>query len=115
MTPHEFLHARILDPNGIRVASWRKLKDGTRPLPTGASLTAANWARYGEFVRERVAEFAESFAGSSANSRYGVGWWLAPPGVPADLFYASGSGGQAMYVVPSLEARRRSIRRGRFV
>jgi CubicO group peptidase (beta-lactamase class C family) len=30
-----------------------------------------------------------------------LGWWLAPASAPRDAFYASGSGGQAMYVVPS--------------
>jgi CubicO group peptidase (beta-lactamase class C family) len=30
-------------------------------------------------------------------------WWLAPPGAPPDVFYASGSGGQAMYVAPSAD------------
>ena len=101
MTPHEYLHARVLDPNGIRVHSWRTLKDGTHPLPTGAFLTAQDWARYGAFVAQHAADFAECFRGSPANPRYGLCWWLAPPNAPADLFYASGSGGQAMYVVPS--------------
>jgi CubicO group peptidase (beta-lactamase class C family) len=101
LTPHEYLHDRILKPNGIEVASWRVLKDGTRPLPTGAFLTAANWARYGAFIARNAGEFAECFQGSQANPRYGLGWWLAPASAPADLVYASGSGGQAMYVVPS--------------
>ncbi len=43
----------------------------------------------------------ECFQGSRANPRYGLAWWLAPPDAPDDLIYASGSGGQAMYVVPS--------------
>lgn len=101
MTPHDFLHARILEPNAVTVASWRTLKDGTHPLPTGAFLTARNWARYGEFVAHRAAEYAECFKGTNANPRYGLCWWLAPPAAPPDLVYASGSGGQAMYVVPS--------------
>jgi CubicO group peptidase (beta-lactamase class C family) len=101
MTPHDFLHARVLDPNQIKVASWRKLKDGTQPLPTGAFLTARNWLRYGEFVTQHAKEFAECFAGSSANPRYGLGWWLAFPKMPQDLAYASGSGGQGLYVIPS--------------
>lgn len=101
MTPHEYLHARILDPAGIEVASWRTLKDGTHPLPTGAFLTARNWARYGTHVLAHYGEYAECFTGTSANPRYGLGWWLATPGAPEDLFYASGSGGQALYVVPS--------------
>jgi CubicO group peptidase (beta-lactamase class C family) len=103
MTPHEYLHARVLDPNGIAIGSWRTLKDGTQPLPTGAFLTAANWARYGAFVARHASDFAQCFQGSDANPRYGLGWWLAQPGVPRDLFYASGSGGQAMYVLPSQE------------
>jgi len=101
MTPHDFLHARILQPNGVIVASWRKLKDGTHPLPTGAFLTARNWARYGEFVARNAGEYAECFMGTQANPRYGLCWWLAPPGAPPDLIYASGSGGQAMYIRPS--------------
>lgn len=101
MTPHEYLHARILDPNGIEVSSWRTLKDGTQPLPTGAFLTAQNWLRYGEFVAKHWRDYAECFSGSSPNPRYGLGWWLAPPNAPADLAYASGSGGQAMYLSPS--------------
>jgi CubicO group peptidase (beta-lactamase class C family) len=57
--------------------------------------------RYGEFVARRANEYAECFIGTPANPRYGLCWWLAPSGAPADLFYASGSGGQAMYVAPS--------------
>jgi CubicO group peptidase (beta-lactamase class C family) len=101
LTPHEYLRDRILQPGGIELSSWRVLKDGTQPLPTGAFLTAANWAHYGAFVSHRAGDFAECFRGSHANPRYGLGWWLAPPGAPKDLVYASGSGGQAMYVVPS--------------
>lgn len=101
LTPHDYLRERILKPNGVEIASWRVLKDGTQPLPTGAFLTAANWARYGAFVARSASEFSECFQGSHANPRYGMGWWLAPPGAPKDLVYASGSGGQAMYVVPS--------------
>lgn len=101
MTPHDYLRERVLEPNAIAVASWRRLKDGTNPLPTGAFLTAANWARYGAFIARQSADFAQAFVGSTANPRYGLCWWLAPPGAPGGLVYASGSGGQAMYVLPS--------------
>ena len=103
MTPHEYLRDRVLEPAGVEVSSWRVLKDGTQPLPTGAFVTPENWARYGAFVITHAAQFAECFQGSRANPRYGLAWWLAPPGAPADLAYASGSGGQAMYVVPSMQ------------
>jgi CubicO group peptidase (beta-lactamase class C family) len=101
LTPHDYLRRRVLDGAGVDVASWRTLKDGTHPLPTGAFLTARNWTAYGAFVAQHSRDFDECFHGSRANPRYGLAWWLAPAGAPDDLAYASGSGGQAMYVVPS--------------
>ena len=99
LTPHAYLRERILDPIGCDIASWRVLRDGTHPLPTGAFLTAASWARYG--VSMTADDRAECLRGSAANPRYGLGWWLSPLPEEPDLFYASGSGGQAMYVFPS--------------
>ena len=103
MTPHEYLRERVLQPAGVEVASWRKLADGTQPLPTGAFLTARNWHNYGTYVLAHRDELAECFRGTDANPRYGLCWWLAPPGATPDTVYASGSGGQALYVIPSLE------------
>jgi len=103
LTPHEFLRERVLEPAGVEIASWRKLADGTQPLPTGAFLTARNWHHYGAYILARRNEFIECFKGTAANSRYGLCWWLAPPGALADTVYASGSGGQALYVIPSLQ------------
>jgi CubicO group peptidase (beta-lactamase class C family) len=102
-TPHEYLRERVLEPAAVRVAFWRKLSDGTQPLPTGASLTPDDWLAYGRFVTRERATLAQCFVGSNANARYGLGWWLRLPGTPSDLFYASGSGGQGLYVVPSLD------------
>lgn len=102
-TPHEYLQRRVLDPIGARIAKWRTLADGTHPLPTGAFLAPEEWVKYGRFVCERHDEFAVCFQGSAANPGYGLGWWLGAPQAPADLFYASGAGGQAMYVIPSMQ------------
>ena len=110
-TPHAYLRERILDPIGCDVSSWRSLKDGTQPLPTGAFLAARAWSAYGGFIAAggrvggrrliSAAAFASCFAGSEANPRYGLGWWLSPLPVDLpDLAYASGSGGQALYVFP---------------
>jgi len=101
LTPQAYLRERVLEPIGAHVASWRTLKDGTQPLPTGAFVAAAQWAAYGRFVLEQRGRFAECFEGSAANARYGLGWWLSPLASEPDLAYASGSGGQAMYLVPS--------------
>ena len=114
LTPHAFLRERILNPIGLRVGAWRSLKDGTQPLPTGAFLTAREWLKLGLLVRDRgtwekktivpAAALARCFNGSRANPRYGLCWWLSPlPPVP-DVAYASGSGGQALYVIPSADA-----------
>lgn len=102
LTPHEYLHARVLDRAGVRVGKWRELSDGTHPLPTGAFLSAASWLAFGRFVIARRAALGPCFEGSAVNARYGLGWWLRARGAPDDLVYASGSAGQALYLVPSL-------------
>ncbi len=103
LTPHEYLRTRVLDPACVSIGRWRTLTDGTEPLPTGASLSAGNWLAFGRFVNARRAALDECFRGSAANARYGLGWWLGASGAPADLAYASGSAGQALYLVPSLD------------
>ncbi len=113
-TPHDYLRERLLEPIGLQIASWRKLKDGTHPLPTGAFLTAREWLKFGTLVRDRgrrdgaeivrEGSLATIFIGSAANPRYGLGWWLSPLPQHPDVAYASGAGGQAMYVVPSQDA-----------
>jgi len=113
-TPHDALRERILEPIGLRVASWRTLKDGTHPLPTGAFVTAREWLKFGTLVRHGgrldgaavvdAGSLAACFRGSAPNPRYGLGWWLSPLPAHPDVVYASGAGGQAMYVVPSLDA-----------
>ncbi|MGA2395958.1 MAG: serine hydrolase [Candidatus Lustribacter sp.] len=110
-SPHDYLRKRLLDPIGMHVASWRLLADGTQPLPTGAFVTAREWAKYGRFVVDgarwsgkplvRETSLAACFMGSSANPRYGLGWWLRPIETPPGIVHASGSGGQAMYLIPS--------------
>jgi CubicO group peptidase (beta-lactamase class C family) len=114
LSPNGYLRTRILDPIGLHVGRWRELKDGTHPLPTGAFLAAREWLKYGLLIRDRgawkkktvvsPAALTPCFTGSLANPRYGLGWWLSPlPAVP-DVVYASGAGGQALYVVPSENA-----------
>jgi CubicO group peptidase (beta-lactamase class C family) len=100
-TPHEYLRRRVLEPAGVSVGAWRALADGTNPLPTGASLSAESWLAYGRYVLSKRTALAQCFDGTPANRRYGLGWWLGSKGAPDDLFYASGSGGQGLYVAPS--------------
>ncbi len=120
-----YLRERILDPIGLRIGSWRTLKDGTQPLPTGAFVTAREWRKFGVLVRDGGtwekktivprAALARCFTGSDANPRYGLGWWLSPLPKHPDVVYASGAGGQAMYVIPSAGRGGGEVRRLRVV
>jgi CubicO group peptidase (beta-lactamase class C family) len=101
LTPQEYLCTHVLDPAHVSVENWRTLADGSITMPTGAQLTPRNWLAYGTYVLHNRHEYAQAFVGSAVNPRYGLGWWLGSAGAPSDLFYASGSGGQALYVIPS--------------
>jgi CubicO group peptidase (beta-lactamase class C family) len=103
LTPQAFLRERVLERAGVRVVSWRSLSDGSQPLPTGASLRADDWLAYGRFVIAGRGALKACFEGSSANARYGLGWWLGTRGARGDLVYASGSAGQALYLAASLD------------
>ncbi len=103
LTPHAYLAQTILVPARVEIGTWRTLKDGAHPLPTGAALTARAWLAYGRFVMRHRDAYAEAFIGSKPNPRYGLCWWLGAAGAPNDCVYASGSGGQAMYLVPSAD------------
>jgi CubicO group peptidase (beta-lactamase class C family) len=81
-----YLQARILDPLDITPAQWNRGRDGNPQLPSGADLTARDWARFGEFILEGgavdgkllvdEAAFAAMFEGSAVNPGYGLTWWL---------------------------------------
>src|SRR5271165_2591193 len=85
-TPHAYLRERILDPLGLRIGSWRKLKDGSEPLPTGAFVAASEWLKYGALLADggtwRNAPLVPQsalqacFEGSAVNPRYGLTFWL---------------------------------------
>lgn len=118
-----YLKQRVLDPIGATPFGWRRTAAGEPLMPQGASFTAREWAKVGEFVRAGgpgldPAAFREQFVGSKVNPAYGVSWWL--PGVggygprgttsdfsthaaelPKDLVIAAGAGFQRLYVIPS--------------
>jgi CubicO group peptidase (beta-lactamase class C family) len=125
--PLAYLQRRMLDPLDIEPARWRRGADGMPHLPSGAALTARDWARFGWFVMQggegRVdrAALAQCFEGSRANPGYGLSWWLLrdgliPPGRNTGLeidaalsqrfgsiSMAAGAGNQRLYLVPALD------------
>lgn len=87
--PLVYLQARILDPTGLRVGRWRRGRDGQPSWASGASLTAREWVKLGELVRQEgrwsdrelipSALLRECFQGSADNPAYGLSWWLNAP------------------------------------
>jgi CubicO group peptidase (beta-lactamase class C family) len=138
-----YFEARVSNRLGLGRLNYKKDARGN-PLPaTGFELTAREWARLGDLILGRgsyhgrqilpAALLREAFAGSSANSAYGLTFWLnqQAPGAreadmermldlkwqntqwtnvcvckdaPADMVVALGSGYQRLFVIPSLEA-----------
>lgn len=117
LVPHKetvegYLKRRLLDPIGLKPSSWRKDADGQPHLPSGALLTAREWAKFGLFVLNKGARdgkqlvqerlLAECFQGTKAHPAYGLTFWLnASDERPRDLVMAAGAGKQKLYIVPS--------------
>jgi CubicO group peptidase (beta-lactamase class C family) len=130
--PGAYLQRRVLDPVGCYPVDWRRGPDGHAWLSTGAATNARAWARYGEFMRRAgiwraralvsSRALGESVLGTSVSGyRYGLGWWVSPPGseardaraltqladlyapganAPFDGVYAMGAGDQRLYILP---------------
>ena len=81
-----YLKRRVLEPIGLEVGFWRKDADGNINLPSGAFLTAREWAKFGELVRlkgkwkgKQLVEselLADCFKPARANAHYGMTFWL---------------------------------------
>jgi len=122
--PLAYLTRRILDPLAISPTFWRRGRDGNPRMPSGAGLTARDWARFGLFVlregegRVDAPALRACFEPTSANPGYGLSWWLlrsgsVPPtgGAPrvvdpaltdasGPIYMAAGAGNQRLYLLP---------------
>lgn len=110
-----YLRRRVLNPIGLRTGDWRFDEDDNPHLPSGASIAAREWAKFGELVRNRgkcgdtqvVAwePFAECLKPGKVNPAYGLTFWLGAEGgearVPDGFCMAAGAGKQRLYVLPS--------------
>lgn len=89
-TPLDYLKQRILEPIGVKIGHWVHDESGNPHIPNGASLTARDWARYGQFLlqegkwgdkqlikAELMRELREP---SKANPGHGLAIWLNTPG-----------------------------------
>jgi CubicO group peptidase (beta-lactamase class C family) len=130
--PLTYLQKRLLDPIGMKISSWERDADGNVNLAAGATVTAAEWAKFGVLIRNRgvwngepvlqASGFEACFLGTEANPRFGMTLWLNVPisdsardeSAPEekrtfylreleDLVVASGYGNQRLFVIPSLD------------
>ncbi|NET39767.1 MAG: hypothetical protein F6K19_48730 [Cyanothece sp. SIO1E1] len=105
---------KLFEPIGLRTAFWRKDEDGAIHFPSGAFITAREWAKFGLLVlnggkweeEQLVSEKAlqQCFEGTQANENYGLTFWLNQGGrhvAPEDMVMAAGAGKQKLYIVPS--------------
>ncbi len=88
-----WLRDELFDPLDIDIADWKHDDAGNPLLHSGLSLSAEEWAKFGEFInRVRAGKpkqvvtgqaLALLLTGHRANPAYGMGFWLnRPPPVP---------------------------------
>jgi len=89
----DYMRDKVFDPLDIDIADWKHDDAGNPLIHSGLSLSAEEWAKFGEFInRVRIGKqkqlvtnqlLAQLFIGHKANPAYGLGFWLnRPPPVP---------------------------------
>lgn len=125
--PLAYLQRRIFDPLNITPTHWRRGGDGNPHMPSGAGLTARDWARFGLFVLREgeglvdEAALRACFEGTRANPGYGLSFWLWREGLVAPgrsqavsvdpaltrrfgpISMAAGAGDQRLYLLPQMQ------------
>lgn len=122
--PLAYLQRQVLTPIGLQIGDWKRSADGMPNLPSGASLTAHEWAKFGILIANRGQWKGQSllkpellsncFQGSRINPAYGLTFWLNVEGemprnrpfhrikpAPRNLVMAIGAGNQSLYIFPS--------------
>ncbi len=110
-----FAHREVLDPLGMKSVTLEFDQSGTQVGSSYMYATARDWARFGElYANDGVIDgkrvLPEGWVRYSSESRqgahYGAGFWTAVGfsdswGMPPGSFWASGTLGQKIVIVPS--------------
>ena len=113
-----FARSRLFEPLGIRNYAWTLEAEGRLSGESNLFLTARDMAKIGllylqggrwgdrRIVSEAFAEQStsrRSAGGPPLGAAYGYLWWVGKTRAGLDAFFAAGSGGQLIYVVPALD------------
>jgi CubicO group peptidase (beta-lactamase class C family) len=126
--PLAYMTRRLFAPLGIRPIRWQRGSDGMPHLPSGAAITARDWANFGQFVLAGgvhrgkplvdAAALRANFEASQANPGYGLTWWIPRKGMIGPgprsgvageavsisglgrVSMAAGAGNQRLYLLP---------------
>jgi len=90
----DYLQSRVFDRIGIRPTEWTRDIEGKPNFGGGASMTALNWARFGQFMEQLGSWNGQQIVSaerlrrcvvyrSGAFQGYGLGWWLNRPVGPS--------------------------------
>lgn len=95
-SPLTYMEGRIFEPIGLEHGRWLTHPGDNPRMPSGAALTARNWAKLGELMRlggewegeqviaqARIDELWQQ--GSPVNPCYGLTWWLVRPATREQL------------------------------
>ena len=109
-----FAREFLFDPLGVPVLAWNRINQGIRMGGGGLYLTPRDMAKFGYLYLHNgtwdgkqvvpadfVAESVKTQSFFSESSGYGYqSWWTLPQ---QGVYYAAGSDGQRIYVVPALD------------
>lgn len=121
-SPLDYLDSRILQPIGLEYDRWTH-QNGQPNLPSGAVISAREWAKYGvlllnqgQWQGQQLLDSGllnQCFQGNAENPAYGLTFWLNKPGLTHDglpmnpiraasdsMVMAIGTGNQVMFVLP---------------
>lgn len=86
-TPLDYLKRRIFEPAGIAVGSWKHGDDDMPHLPSGARLTAREWAKFGQMILaggtangQQIVpadQLEAAVVGTATNPRYALTFWTS--------------------------------------